>query len=285
MTALVGFELMSLAAKTGVKVVLNGQGADETIGGYHSYFRVHWDRMLQRGELSRAWNEHKEHGFHLGLNPYMLFFNTMVSVLKIGLSRQPIYRRASAWKYRTTLNSRRWFTSELLAHLKIEKPTKIHCLEDALKVAVSREPLPLYLRIEDRNSMAHGIETRLPFLDHRLVTLVFNLSSEWKMKGPWNKYILRQSMTGSIPESVRTRYDKMGFPVPARRWMSEAFYGPFQDLLSSRDMRESGLYNLTTIRRDLEQQHGGGQDLSTPLFNIAQFQLWSKQHLSVAACR
>jgi len=133
--------------------------------------------------------------------------------------------------------------------------------------------------------MAHGIETRLPFLDHRLVTLLFSLSSEWKLKGPWNKYILRQSMTGSIPESVRTRPDKMGFPVPARQWVTKALYDYFQDLLSSRDMREAGLYNIKTIRKDLEMQKNGGEDCSTRLFNIAQFQLWSKMHHSIPVQR
>jgi len=241
--------------------------------------------MLQTGEVSRAWDEHKQHATLLGLNPYVLFFNSVLSVLKIGVSNQPLYKRAAAWKFRMTLNSRRWFTSELLAHLKQETPAKIVCLEDALKAAIRTEPLPLYLRIEDRNAMAHGIETRLPFLDHRLVTLLFNLSAEWKMKGPWNKYILRQSMAGSIPESVRTRPDKMGFPVPAKQWVAKALYDPFQDLLSSREMREAGLYNIETIRKDLEMQRNGGEDFSTPLFNIAQFQLWSKINQSVPAGR
>jgi len=129
--------------------------------------------------------------------------------------------------------------------------------------------------------MAHGVETRLPFLDYRLVTLLFGLSSEWKMKGPWNKYILRQSMAGSIPESVRTRHDKMGFPVPAKRWVATALYEPLQDLLSSQEMKEAGFYNVKTIRKDLELHCNGGEDCSSSLFNIAQFQLWSKLNHSV----
>jgi asparagine synthase (glutamine-hydrolysing) len=276
MNALVGFELMRLAAKTGVKVLLNGQGADETIGGYHSYFRVHWDRMLQRGEVSRAWNEHRQHASCFGLNPYTIFLNTVLSVLKIGISYHPIYRQVSAWKYRSTLDSRRWFTSELRRHIKTDDYPKIQSLEDYLKYSVLRQPLPLYLRIEDRNSMAHGVETRLPFLDYRLVTFLFRLSSEWKMKGPWNKYILRKSMAGNIPESVRTRSDKMGFPVPARQWVTTSLYHPLQDLLSSRETKEAGLYNVKNIRKDLEAQRHGGKDYTSALFNIAQFQLWSK---------
>jgi len=123
--------------------------------------------------------------------------------------------------------------------------------------------------------MAHSVEARLPFLDYRLVTLLFSLSSDWKMRGPWNKYILRQTMTDMIPESVRTRRDKMGFPVPSKQWMMEAFYTPMKDLLGSREMRESGLYNVGALSEDLELQLKSGKDLSTPMFNIAQFQMWS----------
>jgi asparagine synthase (glutamine-hydrolysing) len=101
------------------------------------------------------------------------------------------------------------------------------------------------------------------------------------MSGQWNKYILRQAMTGIIPESVRTRLDKMGFPVPCRRWLTTALFQPFNDLLASREVKESGLYNTEAIRSSLQcQREPGNEDLSTPLFNIAQFQLWSRNHSS-----
>jgi len=102
-----------------------------------------------------------------------------------------------------------------------------------------------------------------------------------KMNGPWNKYILRQAMTGVIPESVRTRVDKMGFPVPSRHWLTTALFEPVNDLLASREMKESGLYNTRAIRNSLElQREPGNKDVSTALFNIAQFQLWSRNHSS-----
>jgi len=129
--------------------------------------------------------------------------------------------------------------------------------------------------------MAHSVEARLPFLDYRLVTLMFKLPSRLKMNGPWNKYILRQAMTGVIPESVRTRVDKMGFPVPCRHWLTTALFEPVNDLLASREMKESGLYNTRAIRNSLElQREPGNKDVSTALFNIAQFQLWSRNHSS-----
>lgn len=69
--------------------------------------------------------------------------------------------------------------------------------------------------------MAHSVEARLPFLDHRLVSLVASMSSDLKLRGPWNKFVLRESMRGRIPESVRSRVDKMRFPVPGRKCAAE----------------------------------------------------------------
>ena len=61
--------------------------------------------------------------------------------------------------------------------------------------------------------MAHSVEARLPFLDYRLVSFLFSLSDDWKVQGPWNKFVLREAMRERIPESVRSRFDKMGFPT------------------------------------------------------------------------
>ena len=239
--------------------------------------------MLRKGQVFQVWREIKQHSSSLGSNPYRLFLASILPVLLDGISGLSLYRQAAAWKNRIALDRKGWFTPEFLAHLKMEKPVRIRSLEDALKVSVRRQPLPLFLRIEDRNSMAHSVEARLPFLDYRLVTLLFSLSSDWKMRGAWNKYILRQSMAGSIPESVRMRVDKMGFPVPSKQWVTAALYEPLQGMLASREMRDTGLYNVDIIRKDLESHHKGIKDVSHDLFNIAQFQMWSNTNHSVAA--
>jgi len=141
---------------------------------------------------------------------------------------------------------------------------------------VEQSPLPLYLRIEDRNSMAHSVEMRMPYLDHRLVSLAFQLPANWKMNGPWNKYVMRKAMRHRIPESVRTRLDKFGFPAPAKNWFANGLYEPMQDLLSSRGVRERGIYNVDTIRRDLDLHRQGKIDATGQLFNLAQLEIWSE---------
>jgi asparagine synthase (glutamine-hydrolysing) len=148
-------------------------------------------------------------------------------------------------------------------------------LDGVLAREVTRSPLPLYLRIEDRNSMAHSIEARLPFLDYRLVTLMFSLDSEWRLRGPWNKYILRQAMRGRIPELVRVRVDKMGFPVPWRQWAAKDLHEPMREIIASRQARERGIYNTDAVLRDFERCRRGEGDFTHRMFNAVGFELWA----------
>jgi asparagine synthase (glutamine-hydrolysing) len=123
--------------------------------------------------------------------------------------------------------------------------------------------------------MAHSVESRLPFLDYRLVSFAFSLPPDWRMRGPWNKFVLREGMRGRIPESVRARVDKMGFPVPSDNWIANALYEPVLDIVSSRQVRERGIYNVDAILTDLERHRRREVDMSWGLFNIAQFEAWT----------
>ena len=141
---------------------------------------------------------------------------------------------------------------------------------------MTRAPLPVYLRIDDRNSMAHSVEARAPFLDYRLVTFAFQQPAHWKIRGPFTKYLLREAMRHRIPESVRTRVEKWGFPVPAKEWFAADLSEQVQDLLETQQLRERGIYNLDRIRKDYELHKKGLIDVSDRLFNVVQFELWSK---------
>lgn len=125
--------------------------------------------------------------------------------------------------------------------------------------------------------MAHSVESRLPFMDYRLVSLVFKCADGWKLHGPWNKYLLRESMRRRIPESVRSRIDKWGFPVPQGKWISGPWYAPLLELLESRQTRERGIYNLAAIKRDLDLHRQGKLDATGAMFSVVQFELWARR--------
>jgi asparagine synthase (glutamine-hydrolysing) len=275
MTALVGYELMGLTAARGIRVVLNGQGADETIGGYGNYFRDYWHGLLRSGNFVRAWNEIKAYTETQDGNPWSRYANQVRHFVQTELGQFSGYRRLARWKHRRSFLENSWFTPQLVGWLPDEElSVKAEGLEESLLDAITREPLPLYLRVEDRNAMAHSVEARLPFLDYRLVSLVARMSSDWKLRGPWNKFVLRESMRGRIPESVRSRVDKMGFPVPTRKWFIDSLYEPMIDLLNSRPARERGIYRIDKILHDIERHRRGEIDVSGRLFDVAQFELW-----------
>ena len=124
--------------------------------------------------------------------------------------------------------------------------------------------------------MAHSVEARLPFLDYRLVSFLFSLPSQWKIRGPWNKFILREAMRGRIPESVRSRPDKMGFPTAGKQWFAHDLYEPMADMLASRAVRERGIYHAPTVVRDLERHKRGEVDAHHQLFHLAEFEMFAE---------
>jgi len=278
MSAVIGFELMGLAASKGVKVVLNGHGADEVIGGYSSYFGDYWYTLLNNGDVGEAWDEIGRFASMHGGSQVKLFLSAVRHLANVTLGKSDTYRRFAWWKNHRVARRHPWFTMELSEQVNIDgRRNNDWTLDAVLRKSVERWPLPLYLRLEDRNSMAHSVESRLPFLDYRLVSLVFRSAAKWKMHGPWNKYLLREAMRQRIPESVRTRVEKWGFPVPQGKWISGAWYNVIQELLGSQDMRERGIYNLAEIRRDLDLHRQGNQNLSDRFFSLVQFELWSRR--------
>jgi asparagine synthase (glutamine-hydrolysing) len=275
--AMITFELSRLAAASGVKVILNGGGPDESLAGYHNLFHNYWYTLLRAGHVREVWHEICAYCSAHGGEARTLFQRFLYNQLKSAMGHVSAYRQLARWKRSRELRKHPWFTPELSEHLPVDnhkysEPT----LDFALKRSVECAPLPLYLRLEDRNSMAHSVEARMPFLDYRLMSLAFQLPANWKMRGPWNKYVLREAMRQRIPESVRNRPDKMGFSVPTKSWFADALYEPMQDLLGAQEVRERGIYNVAAIRKDLELHRQGKADVSSQLFNLFQFEIWSK---------
>lgn len=274
-TALIGFEIYRLASAHGVKVVLTGQGADEVIGGYPSYFLDHWCDLARHAGGREAWREISAYCAAHGQGR----FNTVRKVLERSAKEEmlrfaPLRALAARRRRRRDLARATWFTRELADALPQEVERGNGSLDASLRWSIEAGSLPMYLRIEDRNSMAHSVEARLPFMDYRLVLLMFRLSASWKLRGPWNKFVLREAMRGRIPERVRTRPDKMGFPTSVAEWFRGPLYDGFQDTLNSEAVRSRGIYKIPAIRADLERHRRGEIDAASALFNVAQFERW-----------
>ena len=277
MAAIVGFQLMRLTAASGLKVVLNGQGADETAAGYPSYFINYWHSLLRSGHWAGAWGEVNLHSRAHGRAAGSVFLKQALLLLRSHFARAGIYRAMARSREASRVGSNPWFAPEIAMHASppSEVPTDRR-LGPALARSVYREQLPLYLRVEDRNASAHSVEARVPFLDYRLVEFLFGLPDNWRLRGPWNKFVQREAMRGRIPEVTRVRLDKMGFPTPATKWFAGPLYEPLRDLLDSRTTRERGIYRVDALLADLDRHHRGEGEISGNVFDVAEFELWCR---------
>lgn len=269
-TALVGYQVYGLAAAAGVRVVLGGQGADEVLGGYPSYFPEAWIDGIRQGRMRRTVEEVIDFGRGHGQAPMRLLLQLAYRLLARGVGRGSARRRPPAYAS--------WISRD--AAPRDGHDARIDSFRAALATSVERHPLPLFLRIEDRNSMAHSVEARLPFLDYRLVHLAFRLATHWKVRGRWNKYALRSGARGRIPERVRSRVDKMGFPTAFSSWIRGPLRASIEDVLHDPATSELGVFRMAEVRKGFQEHLRGAHDHSLALFHVVQFMSW---HRSVAS--
>jgi asparagine synthase (glutamine-hydrolysing) len=138
--------------------------------------------------------------------------------------------------------------------------------------------LPALLHYEDRSSMAHSVESRVPMLDHELATFAVNCRPELKLRNGWTKWILREALKGTLPERVRTRRTKLGFETPQRSWLSEDACGTIRSVFEQKDCRTSRILSAAKVRNEFENFFAGkpGSLTDIALFRVLNLELWSQ---------
>jgi asparagine synthase (glutamine-hydrolysing) len=208
------YKVYELAKLQNVKVLMDGQGADETLAGYHKYYKWYWQELFRNRKLfgSKELKAAKEtgvsekFGFKNIIASYFPGFATVVlenqyllrAIRHKDLTKDFVKLQSKEAYYTTpdhyTLNGVLYFNS------------CTHGLEELLRYA-------------DRNSMAHGREVRLPFLSYELIEFIFSLPANFKIREGWTKWLLRKSMAKNLPEEITWRRDKVGFEPPQKDWM------------------------------------------------------------------
>ena len=213
-SAFAQYKVFNLAKQHNVTVLLDGQGADETLAGYHKYYKWYWQELFQKrklmysGEIAAARK--------LGIVEKFDFKNFLASLfpdlasvilehqyLAYALQQEDLTR-----EFVKLQSKEAYYTTPALNNLNslLYFNTCVHGLEELLRYA-------------DRNSMAHSREVRLPFLSHELVEFVFTLPSHFKIREGWTKWLLRQAMKQQLPSEIVWRKDKVGFEPPQKKWM------------------------------------------------------------------
>jgi len=134
----------------------------------------------------------------------------------------------------------------------------------------------MLLRYEDRNSMAHGIEARVPFLDHRLIEFCLELGDQHKITGADTKRVLRRAMAGLLPESVLHRRDKLGFATPEETWFRGPLRPQIEAGIEATLKRYPDLFNVPAVRQHTADMLSGARPFDFSLWRIHVFGQWGE---------
>lgn len=187
------------AQEIGIKILFNGQGADEVFAGYHHHFYRFCRQLLMQGKVKEYLSLVKQYAEIKSISKkhiHQIVFNELklISKMKLGIKK---------------------FDSTLFKYWN-----EIDSLDEMLLRDFDTFQLPLYLRADDRDSMGFGIESRHPFMDYRLVEFGYSLPNNLLIKDGWQKYLIRKSMH-EMPIAIRYRKDKKGFVTPQEAWLKK----------------------------------------------------------------
>jgi asparagine synthase (glutamine-hydrolysing) len=185
------YRVQQIAKEKGITVLIDGQGADEILAGYTSYYPTYLKTIDNKKLLSirRIKEQNKFIDFH-----------TPHSKIKKRLIKKS-------------------FFYEVRHHFSKTKKESPISLNESLYISSMKGPLQDLLRFADRNSMAHSREVRLPFLNKELAEFCFSLPDDYKLNLGWTKFVMRKSFDGVLPNEICWRKEKVGFEPPQNEWL------------------------------------------------------------------
>jgi asparagine synthase (glutamine-hydrolysing) len=243
------YKVFELAKKHDAKVLLDGQGADEILAGYPRY--IHWflQEVLSRHKLGSTQIERR--AFRRNNQPFRWDFKNVFAAFLPSHAAMQLEKL----EYRKTI-SHPDISEDFLALLKHQEWVGIHKpivtkLNDILHFNITEMGLEELLRFADRNSMAHGCEVRLPFLNHELVEFIFSLPSQLKMHDGWTKFLLRNAMSKKLPDEIVWRKDKVGYEPPQKNWMEDH---AVQDYIheAKKKLANAGILTKNAVNKKVE---------------------------------
>jgi asparagine synthase (glutamine-hydrolysing) len=256
--------VMSDAHAHGVPVLLGGQGGDETLCGYQKYQFFYWWHLMRRA------NPQFLRESFLWLRDGTVSSNWTLSAIARylpGLFRSPFSL------------ANRLGTAELQERSRHERPTlgSGSTLAERQKTDLTYSSIPALLHHEDRASMAHSVESRLPFLDYRLVEFLLRCPPSLKLRDGWSKWILRNALAESLPEKIRLRRTKLGFNTPESKWLHLGLQNGYRRLWDTPDLRMKQFIDPAKFRRECQSLLANSPGALSPgaLFRVISFETWS----------
>jgi asparagine synthase (glutamine-hydrolysing) len=212
--------LRAIKQETDVTVLLSGQGGDEVLLGYLKFFFFHLKMLYLQHRYSQA-------------------------IFQFGAS---LWQRTVVNQF-TLPSARRYIPALGTGLSRAFKPGYVPvpiwtCVDIASRqiADIEKYSVPALTHYEDRNSMAHSLEVRHPFLDHRLVELLLNVPPEWKIRNGWTKYLLRHAFP-ELPDAIRWRRDKQGFLTPEQNWLRHDLKDLIRSTFHNSELSRLGILN------------------------------------------
>jgi asparagine synthase (glutamine-hydrolysing) len=264
-----------LAKEQDVTVLLDGQGADELMGGYEQYFAFYIRSLKARGEtarLARELPEIERRYPRAQMDQAMRMRSAVPQRLRHALAH--MLNRGSDIRF----GLKPGYSEAVSEHTGRVDHGSGDPLRDALFEDSFEKHLTTLLRYGDRNSMAHSREVRLPFCDHRLGEFVLSLPPELIMGDVQTKRPIREGLREFLPEAIATRWNKQGFRPPQDLWFtSPAFLELMQDTLTSTSFRQSEIWDQKWWLKVLDRIRGGDLGLGWNIWQPFIHEMW-KQH-------
>jgi asparagine synthase (glutamine-hydrolysing) len=261
--------VMRLAAQHGVKVVLDGQGSDEMLGGYmHSAYRVIAD-LLRSAKFPAAYSQLRAHGQRQGMPLGQRLQVAAKSLLTAVRTEESIYRLEFSHTAPWVLTQK---PSTVELRLAMPHGTRFNAfLLNLMRTTL----LPTLLHTEDINAMAWGIESRVPFLDHRLVDLCMTMPTAHRFHNGESKRVLRAAMRGTVPDAILDRADKTGFITPGHtRWLR----GGLRHLVEGSWSELDGIAKLSDVQRHVADYLSGNNKHALFIWRLAMLRLFIQRY-------
>jgi asparagine synthase (glutamine-hydrolysing) len=287
----VALYFVSRLAAEHVKVVLTGEGSDEMLAGYERYRktvhnlsfgaryhsltnetlrRVIYSPVASLSPASKVRQKLSRTFLHLPPDIESLYFDNFA-----------VFTRAMQQEMLTPETKERVGSASLDPYTEMRRyfdSNKQDTLLSRMLYADTKTYLHELLMKQDQMSMAASIESRVPFLDHKLVEFTARMPESLKLRRGWTtKYVLRQSMKNILPEQILKR-SKMGFPVPVGAW----FRGPYRSIVDEYVLSERalgrGLFDADFVRR-LVAGHQAGEKHSERLWSLVNFEMWMRRFI------
>ena len=281
--------LVSQLAKQQVKVALSGDGGDELFCGYNRYLmsKKFWNTFRLMPLNFRKYiaygiqsispkNLSRISKFMPGLNQYSTFGDKMhkgANVLKAKSLYNLYYMLCSHWQNPTdvVINSKEPGT--LLTEFKAELTGLNSQQQMMARDLTTYLPDDILVKV-DRAAMASSLETRVPFLDHKLIEYVWKIPHSLKFRNGQGKWVLRQILNQYVPENLTER-PKMGFGVPIDAWLRGPLRDWAENLLNERKLQQEGFFNPKLIRDKWAEHLSGNKNWQSDLWDILMFQAWN----------